>query len=162
MEIKKYEAPDNVFIAPGAQVYGNVTLHENVSIWFNAVVRCEETSIEIGKNSNIQDNCVVHVDPWNSAKIGEYVTVGHSAIIHGCTIGDNTLIGMGAIIMNDAVIGNNCIIGAGALITESTVIPDNSLVIGCPGKIAKKIGDEEAKKIRLNAEHYVLTAEKYK
>lgn len=152
---------ENVFIAQGAVVRGNVEIGDNVGIWFNAVIRSESNTIKIGNNSNIQDNCVLHVDPWTSLEIGEYVTVGHGAIIHGCKIGNNCLIGMGAIVMNDAVIGNNCIIGAGAVVTENTIIPDNSLVVGTPGKIKREVGSEEAATIKKNAEHYVMIAAEY-
>lgn len=152
---------NDVKIAEGAVVKGNVTIGDESSIWYNAVIRCEETSITIGHCSNIQDNAVLHVDPWNELTVGDYVTVGHGAILHGCSIGNNTLIGMGAIVMNGAVVGDNCIIGAGALITEGTVIGDNCLVIGSPGKVARKIMEADEEKIRQNAEHYVEFAKKY-
>lgn len=151
----------DVYMAEGAIVRGNVELGDSVSIWFNAVVRTEQNPIKIGKCSNIQDNCVVHTDPWNQVTIGEYVTVGHGAILHGCTIGDGCLIGMGAIVMNDAVIGKNCIIGAGSLITEGTIIPDNSVVMGSPGKVKRELTNDDAAKLRLNAEHYVKIAAEY-
>lgn len=151
----------NVFIAPDAVVLGNVTLGENISIWFHAVVRAENASITIGDNTNIQDNCVLHVDEGADVHIGNGVTVGHGAIIHGCTIGNNSLIGMGAIILNHAVIGENCIIGAGTLITQNTIIPDNSLVIGSPGKILRTVTDSEIEDIRQNAIHYIKEAETY-
>ena len=127
------------FVASGAKVIGNVELGENVGIWFNAVVRADKSKIHIGNNSNIQDNCTVHVEKDLNVYIGDGVTVGHNAIVHGCTVGDNTLIGMGAIIMNRAIIGKNCIIGAGAIVTENAVIPDNSLVIGAPGKVKREL-----------------------
>lgn len=152
---------ENVFIADGAKIYGNVAIGDNSSIWFNAVVRSEHNLIKIGKNTSIQDNCVVHTDPWNFVNIGDNVTIGHGAIIHGCTIGDNSLIGMGAIIMNDAVIGNNCIVGAGALVTEKSVIPDNSVVMGSPAKVKRTMSDEDASKLKKNAEHYVHIASEY-
>jgi len=152
---------ENVFIAQGAIVLGNVEIGDNVGIWFNAVIRSEKNLIKIGSNSNVQDNCVLHVDPWTSIEIGEYVTIGHGAIVHGCRIGNNCLIGMGAIVMNGAVIGDNCIIGAGAVVTENTIIPDNSLVIGTPGKVKREVSIEDAANIRKNAEHYVHMAAEY-
>lgn len=151
----------NVYIAPGAIVRGDVTIGDNSSIWFHTVVRAEAGSAVIGDNTNIQDNCVLHVDHGADIRIGSQVTIGHGAIVHGCTIHSNTLIGMGAIIMNHAVIGENCIIGAGALITQNTVIPDNSLVIGNPGKIIRPVTDEEKEDIRRNAAYYVEEAAAY-
>ena len=153
---------ESAFVAQGAVVKGQVSIGKNCGIWFNAVIRAEDSRIVIGDNSNVQDNCVVHVDPWVNATIGEYVTIGHGALIHGCTIGDNTLVGMGAIILNNAVIGRNCIIGAGALVLEGVQIPDNSLVVGSPAKVIRSINPEDAQKIRMNAEHYVHIAKRYK
>lgn len=152
---------NNVYIAPGAVVRGDVTLGENTSVWFNAVVRAEAGSASIGKNTNIQDNCVLHVDHGADIRIGNHVTIGHGAIVHGCTIGNNTLIGMGTIILNHAVIGDNCMIGAGALITQNMVIPDNSLVIGHPGKILRAVTASEVEDIRQNADYYVKEAAAY-
>lgn len=146
------------FIAPGAVVLGDVRLGENASIWYNAVVRADHRTISIGKNSNVQDNCTIHVESSLDVTIGENVTIGHNAIIHGCTISDNSLIGMGAIVMNRAVIGKNCIIGAGTLIPENMEVPDNSLVVGIPGKIRRQISEEEAKTITKNAMIYVEEA----
>lgn len=149
---------NNVFIAEGAIVRGNVTLDDYVNVWFNAVIRGDAASIAIGKNTNVQDNCVLHVDINAPLLIGENVTIGHGAIVHGCTIGNNSLIGMGAVILNNAIIGNNCIVGAGALVTQNTVIPDNSLVIGNPAKIKRTITEQEIKNITDNAAHYVNEA----
>lgn len=151
----------NVFIADGAIVRGDVTLDDYANIWFNAVVRADADSITIGKNSNVQDNCVLHVDIDAPLHIGDNVTIGHGAIIHGCTIVNNSLIGMGAIILNHAVIGKNCIIGAGALVTQNTVIPDNSLVIGSPAKVKRTVTDQEIDDITHNAIHYVNEAVAY-
>ena len=152
--------PD-AFIAPDACVYGDVTIGKDCSIWFHAVVRAEDSSIVIGVGSNVQDNCVVHVDAGHSVEIGDFVTIGHGAIVHGCKVGDNTLIGMGAIVLNGAVIGKNCVIGAGALVTQNTVIPDNSLVIGSPAKVLRQVKPEEAASSRVNAGHYIEAGEKY-
>lgn len=152
----------NNFIAAGAFVLGDVELGEGASVWFNAVVRADDRKIHIGKNSNIQDNATVHVETSLDVWIGDGVTVGHNAIVHGCEIGDNTLIGMGAIVMNRASVGRNCIIGAGSVVTEGMVIPDNSLVMGIPARVTRKLTDEEIKSNTVNATHYVEKAEKYK
>uniref|UniRef100_UPI004055C15B gamma carbonic anhydrase family protein n=1 Tax=Acetatifactor sp. TaxID=1872090 RepID=UPI004055C15B len=151
---------ESVFIAPGAIVLGDVTAYEDVGIWYHATVRGDRASIIIGKGSNIQDNCVVHVDEGYPVEIGEHVTIGHGAIIHGSKIGDNSLIGMGAILLNSCVIGKNCIIGAGALVTQNTVIPDNSLVLGNPGKIKRELTSEEIAGNLQNAFIYVEEARK--
>lgn len=147
-----------VFIAPGAIVLGNVTLGEDVGIWYHATVRGDRASIVIGKGSNVQDNTVVHGDPEHPVVIGQNVTIGHSAVIHGCEIGDNSLIGMGAIIMNGAKIGKNCIVAAGALVTQNTQIPDNSLVLGNPGKVKREVTEEEIAANLRNAKVYVEEA----
>lgn len=141
-------------IARGAIIYGNVTIGEKSSIWYNAVVRGDQSAISIGKYTNVQDNCTVHVDDDNPVKIGDYVTIGHGAIIHGCTIGNNCLIGMGAIILNGVVIGDNCIIGAGSLITQGKVIPEGSMVLGSPGKVMRPITEEEGEHLLENALYY--------
>ena len=146
------------FIAPGAIVLGDVTLGEDVGIWYHATVRGDRAPIVIGERSNIQDNAVVHVDAEHKVIIGKNVTIGHGAIIHGCEIGDNTLIGMGAIIMNGARIGKNCIVGAGALVTQNAQIPDNSLVLGNPAKIRREVTEEEIASNLRNAECYVEEA----
>lgn len=150
------------YIAQGAICMGDVIVGENASIWFHATVRGDRASIIIGKGSNIQDNCVVHVEESLPVVIGENVTVGHSAVIHGCTIGDNSLIGMGAILMNGCKIGKNCIIGAGALVTQNTIVPDGSLVLGNPGKVKRQITNEEIKSNIRNAVHYVEEAKMYR
>ena len=125
----------SVFIAPGAQVIGDVTIGSDSGIWYNAVVRGDSKEIHIGKRTNIQDLAVLHVDKEYQLTVGNNVTIGHSAIVHGCSVGDNVLVGMGAIIMNGAHIGNNCIVGAGALVTENTVIPDGMIAYGNPAKV---------------------------
>lgn len=146
---------EKAYIAPGAYVGGDVTLGENVSIWYNAVVRGDCSSICIGNNSNVQDNCTIHTDPGYAVMIGEGVTIGHNAIVHGCTVGDNTVIGMGSIILNGAKIRKNCIIGAGALVTGGTVIPDYSMVFGSPAKVVRSLTDDEVEANQQNAKHYV-------
>ena len=152
---------ENVYIAPGAVVRGNVQIGENSSVWFNAVIRAESDAIVIGKNTNIQDNCVLHLDRGGSLVIGDNVTIGHGAIVHGCTVADNTLIGMGAIILNHASIGKNCIIGAGALITEGKVIPDNSVVVGSPGVVRRSVTEADILHIQENADEYRAEAAQY-
>ena len=145
----------SVFIAQGAVILGDVTIEKNCSIWYNSTIRCIEAPILIGEGSNVQDNAVIHVSHNQPVTIGSYVTIGHGAIIHGCTIEDSTLIGMGAIILNGAKIGKNCIIAAGALIPQNTVIPDNSLVMGSPGKIVRQVTKDEAQHNYKNAENYI-------
>lgn len=149
------------YIAGGVHLIGNVTLGLNSSVWFNSVLRGDENKITIGENSNIQDLVTIHTDPGSPTTIGDYVTVGHNAVIHGCTISDNCIIGMHATILNDAKIGKNCIIGANALVTENKVIPDNSLVLGSPGKVIRQLSNEEITKVRENALHYVKLAKSY-
>lgn len=152
---------DHVYIAPGAIVRGNVQIGEYSSVWFNAVIRAETDAIVIGRNTNVQDNCVLHLDPGGSLNIGDNVTIGHGAIVHGCTVADNTLIGMGAIILNNASIGKNCIIGAGALVTEGKVIPDNSVVMGSPGVVRRMVTEADILHIQRNADFYSREAEQY-
>ncbi len=142
------------YVAPGAVVVGNVLLGESASVWYHAIVRGDRAGIRIGRGSNIQDNCVVHVDEGFPVEIGENVTVGHGAILHGCAIGDNSLIGMGAILMNGCRIGKNCVIGAGTLITQGTIIPDNSLAVGNPGRVKRTVTAEEIEHNLKNAREY--------
>ncbi len=153
--MKKPKIDPSVFVAKGAVVLGDVTIDKNCSVWYNATVRSTESYIQIGEGSNVQDNAVIHVGYTNPTIIGSYVTIGHGAIIHGCTIEDNALIGMGAIVLNGAKIGKNCIIAAGALVPQNKEIPDNSLVMGTPGKIVRQVTEEEIVQNRENAEHYI-------
>lgn len=148
---------DSIFIADNAALSGDVTLGSGSSIWFSATVRSENSPIKIGQYTNIQDNAVIHEEIGHPTVIGDYVTIGHRAIIHGSTIGDNTLIGMGAVILDGAKIGKNCIIGANTLITQNKEIPDNSLVFGSPFKIVRQISEEEAKE---NIRQAILYKEK--
>ena len=143
------------YLAPGAQVVGDVTLGENVGIWYNAVVRGDTGSIFIDDNSNVQDNSTLHTDEGQSIHIGQGVSIGHNAVVHGCMVGDNTVVGMGSIILSGAVVGKNCIIGAGALVTGKMVIPDNSMAFGNPAKVVRQLTEEEVEDNRHNAEHYV-------
>ncbi len=153
---------DGVWIAPNASVIGAVSLGENASVWFGVVIRCDNEPITIGKDTNIQDNSVLHSDPGMPLSIGAGVTVGHKAMLHGCTVGDNALIGIGATVLNGAVIGKNCIVGAHALITEGKVIPDNSLVVGAPGRVMKTIGDAQVQMLKASALHYVENAARFR
>jgi len=147
-------ASGNFFIAPGAQVIGDVRMAEDSSVWFNAVLRADNEPIKLGKGSNIQDGCVCHVDPGFPLTIGANVTVGHMALLHGCTIGDGTLVGMGAVILNGAKIGKECLIGANALITEGKEIPDRSLVMGQPGKVVRTLEDDAVSGLHRAAANY--------
>lgn len=152
------------WIAPTAAVIGNVIIEDNVSIWFHVVIRgdIEDQPIRIGARSNIQESAILHHDAGHPLKIGRCVTVGHKAMLHGCTIGDNSLIGMNACILNGARIGKNCIIGAHSLIPENKVIPDNSLVMGSPGKIIRQLTDEQAIALEESADHYVENARMFR
>jgi carbonic anhydrase/acetyltransferase-like protein (isoleucine patch superfamily) len=150
-----------LFIAPNATVIGDVTLTAKVSIWFGAVVRADKDRIIIGEGSNIQDNCVVHTSRGHPVIIGANVSIGHGAILHGCTLGDMVLVGMGAIILNDAKVGSGSIIGAGALITEKMEVPAGSVVVGIPGKIIKQTTDAQKEHIISNARAYVDLASEY-
>ena len=152
---------EHFWIAPNATVIGNVILDKDASIWFNAVLRADNEPIHIGEGSNVQDGAIIHTDPGFSCSIGKKVTVGHMAMLHGCTVGDGSLIGIGAVILNKANIGKNCIIGAKALITENKVIPDNSLVVGSPGKIIREVTEEEKKSVLENTKHYQDNWKKY-
>jgi carbonic anhydrase/acetyltransferase-like protein (isoleucine patch superfamily) len=149
------------FIADNASVIGTVILENNVSVWFNAVLRGDNEPIHIGANSNIQDGAVLHTDPGAPLKIAENVTVGHQATVHGCTIGTGSLIGIKAVILNHSIIGRNCLIGANTLITEGKVIPDNSLVIGTPGKVVRTLTETEIAALHANTAHYVELMGRY-
>jgi len=151
---KKPQIGDEGFIAPDADIIGDVVLGDGVGIWFHTTLRGDIAQIRVGEMTNIQDNSVVHVDFGTPALIGNYVTVGHGAIIHGCTIGDSCLIGMGSIIMNEAEIGSECIIGAGAVIPQKKRIPPRSLVIGVPGQVVGRVTDEQVKIIIRQAKGY--------
>ena len=143
------------FIAPNAAVIGDVTLHENVSIWFSCVLRGDSERIEVGANSNIQDGTVMHADAGFPMVVGENVTVGHNAMLHGCTIGDGSLVGINAVVLNGAKVGKGCLIGANALVTEGMEIPDGSMVLGSPAKIKSSLSEEVQLMLKHNADHYV-------
>ena len=152
----------SVFIADGAKVIGDVEISKNGSVWFNAVIRADLDSVKIGENSNVQDNAVVHTSKDFGVQIGDNVTIGHSAIVHGCTVGNNVLIGMGAIVLDGAVIEDNCIIGAGTLVTHGKVIPAGSLAYGNPVKVVRQLTDDEIRSITDNAISYAEKAKNYK
>ena len=154
LEDKKPKNSGENWVAPKATIIGDVTLEKNSSDWFNAVIRGDNENIHVGEGSNVQDGSVLHTDPGCPLRIGKDVTIGHIVMLHGCTIGDNSLIGIGAVILNNAKIGKNCIIGAKALITENKEIPENSLVVGAPGRVVRKLTDDEIGKITENAKHY--------
>lgn len=151
----------SAFIAASADVIGRVTLHENTSIWYHATLRGDIHEIVIGPNSNIQDNAVIHLADNYGCYVGEFVTVGHSAILHACTVHDEVLVGMGAIILDGAIIGARSIVGAGALVTGGTVIPPGSMVLGSPARVVKTMSLEEQSKIKFWAEKYVIGSRKY-
>lgn len=145
---------ESVFVAQGAVIVGDVEIGENCGIWYNAVIRGDAAKITIGKNSNIQDCCVIHANENYPVYIGENVSIGHTAIIHSATIGNNVLIGMGAILMDDCVIGDNCFIAAGALVTKGQVVPAGSLVVGSPGKVRREVTEEDLVAIDKNTKIY--------
>lgn len=149
------------YIAPNASIIGDVELHDNSSVWFNAVIRADNDKIVIGENSNVQDGAVLHVDPGVPLNIGKGVTIGHKVMLHGCTIGDNTLIGINAVVLNGAKIGKNCLIGANALIPERMEIPDGSMVIGSPGKVKRALTEDEIKMLEVGASIYVQNGERF-
>ena len=149
------------FIAPTAAVIGNVILGDGASVWFSAVIRGDNEPIRIGARSNIQDGSVCHSDPGSSLTIGASVTVGHNATIHGCTIGDGTLVGINAVVLNGAKIGKNCVIAASSLVPEGMEIPDGSLVMGVPAKIRRELSEEERELFSHNADHYVNNAVRF-
>ena len=149
------------WIAPDATVIGKVRLEAMASVWFGAVIRGDNDWITIGENSNVQEGAVLHTDPGLPLLVGRNCTIGHKAILHGCEVGENTLIGMGAVILNRARIGNNCLIGANALITEGKVIPDNSLVMGQPGKVMGELNEETIAGLTRSAEGYVRNWQRF-
>jgi carbonic anhydrase/acetyltransferase-like protein (isoleucine patch superfamily) len=158
----RIETADNDYwIAPNAVVIGHVKLAKNASIWWNAVLRADNEPITVGENANVQDGSILHTDPGFLLTIGKNVTIGHLVMLHGCEIGDNTLIGIGSIILNGAKIGKNCLIGANALIPEKKEIPDNSMVVGSPGKVIRETTPEQIAWITKNAQTYVQNWKRY-
>jgi carbonic anhydrase/acetyltransferase-like protein (isoleucine patch superfamily) len=150
-----------VFIAPGAQVVGNITLGDDTSVWFNATLRGELQPVRVGTRTNIQDNSVLHVGGRGACVVGDNCTIGHGVVLHGCTLGNLVLVGMGSIILTDAVIGDNCIIGAGTLILEHVQIPSGKLVVGHPARIIRDIKPKEIEMLKKSAENYVAFKNEY-
>jgi carbonic anhydrase/acetyltransferase-like protein (isoleucine patch superfamily) len=153
---------DEFFVAPSAAVIGRVHLGRDASVWFGAVLRGDSNDIRVGDRSNVQDTAVIHVDGDAPATIGHDVTIGHAAVVHGCTIGNFTLIGIGATILSHAVIGNYCLVGAGALITERKQFPDGSLIIGAPARRARELTEAERRMLEESAAHYVKQGQRYR
>ena len=158
------KAPDlgaGTWVADSAQVIGAVALGENASVWFGAVIRGDTETIRIGRNSNVQDLSVLHADIGKPLTVGDNVTVGHQVMLHGCTIGDGSLIGIQAVVLNGAKIGRNCIVGAGSVVTEGKEFPDNSLIIGSPARVVRTLDAAAAEKLAQSAEHYAANGHRY-
>lgn len=153
---------DSIWIAPDASVIGRVSLGVEVGIWFGAVLRGDNEQITIGARSNVQEHTMMHTDPGFALTVGEGCTIGHRALLHGCTVGDNTLIGMGAIVLNGAKIGRNCLVGAGALVTEGKEFPDNSLIVGSPARVVRELDAKAVERLRLSAQVYVANAKRFR
>ena len=153
---------DEYWIAPNAAVMGRVILHKNASVWFGATLRGDNDPITIGEGSNVQDGSVLHTDTGSPLTIGKNVTVGHMVILHSCAVGDNSLVGMGSVLLTGARIGNNCLIGANTLIAEGKVIPDNSVVVGAPGRIIRQVGEREMAILKASAQVYVQNWQRFR
>ncbi|MES3009314.1 MAG: gamma carbonic anhydrase family protein [Pseudomonadota bacterium] len=153
---------DSAWVADSAQVMGRVALAEDSSVWFGTVIRGDTESIHIGRGSNIQDLSVLHADVGMPLVVGENVTVGHQVMLHGCTVGDGSLIGIGAVVLNGAKIGKHCLVGAGALVTEGKEFPDGSMIIGSPAKVVRQLTPEQIDGLRASAQHYIDNARRYR
>ncbi len=162
LDENRVQLPRNFFIAESAAVIGNVALGENVSIWFNAVIRGDSELIVVGEDCNIQDGAVLHTDPGYPMTLGKGVTVGHKAMLHGCNVGAHSLIGINSVVLNGAKIGSHCVVGANTLVTENMEIPDGSLVIGSPAKIKRNLSVEQQQALEIQAQHYVQNGRRYK
>ncbi|SFO59200.1 Carbonic anhydrase or acetyltransferase, isoleucine patch superfamily [Mesorhizobium sp. NFR06] len=158
----QFEDADTNWIAPDATLIGNIRIGRNAGFWFGVVIRGDGELIAIGADTNVQEHTIMHTDPGFALTIGEGCTIGHRALLHGCTIGDNSLIGMGAIVLNGARIGNNSLVGAGALVTENKVFPDNSLIVGSPAKVIRTLDETAIERLRVSAAHYVANAKRFK
>jgi carbonic anhydrase/acetyltransferase-like protein (isoleucine patch superfamily) len=157
----RFDDRESNWIAPDATLIGRVRLGRNAGIWFGAVIRGDNEPIQIGEDTNVQEHTVMHTDPGFPVSIGTGCTIGHKAMLHGCTIGDNSLIGMGAIVLNGAKIGRNSLVGAGALVTEGKEFPDGSLIVGAPAKAVRSLNDNAIAMLRGSAEHYVANARRF-
>jgi carbonic anhydrase/acetyltransferase-like protein (isoleucine patch superfamily) len=156
------KAEGDYWVADSASVVGNVLLKQDASVWFNAILRGDNDQITVGEGSNVQDGSVLHTDPGFPLNIGDHVTIGHKVMLHGCDIGEGSLVGINSVVLNGAKIGRNCLIGANTLITEGKEIPDNSMVLGSPGKVVKTLSDEQAMGLRVGAAHYVQNAKRFR
>jgi carbonic anhydrase/acetyltransferase-like protein (isoleucine patch superfamily) len=152
----------SAWVADSAQVIGRVSLGPDASVWFGAVLRGDHEWITLGARSNVQEGCVLHTDTGFALSLGEDVTVGHQVMLHGCTVGDGSLIGIQAVVLNGVQIGKNCLVGAGSVVTEGKVFPDNSLILGSPAKVVREISPEQAKRLRMSAAHYVENAKRFR
>jgi carbonic anhydrase/acetyltransferase-like protein (isoleucine patch superfamily) len=161
LQERRVQCHGNNFIAPSATLIGAVTLENEASVWFNAVLRGDNDAITIGEGSNVQDGSVVHIDPGLPLVVGRDCTVGHLVMLHGCTIGEGCLIGIKSVIMNGARIGKNCLVGAGSLVTEGKEFPDRSLILGTPAKVVRQLTDDEVQGVLRSARHYVALARRY-
>jgi carbonic anhydrase/acetyltransferase-like protein (isoleucine patch superfamily) len=157
-----FESEETNWVAPDATVIGDVTIGRNASLWFGVVIRGDNEPIRIGADTNIQEHTVMHTDPGSPLTIGEGCTIGHRAMLHGCTIGDGSLVGMGAIVLNGARIGRNSLVGAGALVTEGKEFPDNSLIVGVPAKAVRTLDDNSVAGLRGSAAHYVANGARFR
>ena len=153
---------DSAWVADSAQVMGRVTLAEDSSVWFGVVIRGDTETIRVGRGSNIQDNSVLHADEGQPLVIGDHVTVGHQVMLHGCTVGDGSLIGIQAVVLNGAKIGKNCLVGAGSLVTEGKEFPDGSMILGSPAKVVRQLSPEQIEGLKMSARHYMNNASRYK
>jgi carbonic anhydrase/acetyltransferase-like protein (isoleucine patch superfamily) len=155
------DVADSAWVAESAQVIGRVTLAEDVSVWFNATLRGDSEHLTIGRGSNIQDGSVLHADAGFPLVLGEGVTVGHQVMLHGCTVGENSLIGIGAVVLNGARIGRNSLVGAGALVTEGKEFPDGVLIVGSPAKVVRELSPAQIEGLKASARHYIDNSRRY-
>jgi len=153
---------DSAWVADSAQVMGKVVLEEDASVWFGAILRGDNETLTVGRGSNVQDGTVMHSDPGFPLTVGENVTIGHQVMLHGCTIGDGSLIGIQSVVLNGAKIGKHCLVGAGSLVTEGKEFPDGSLIVGSPAKAVRQLTPEQIEGLKRSAAHYVQNAQRYK